>query len=515
MELERLIAALADPTLYPGAPEVTVCQTHASVVFLAGDRAYKLKKPVDFGFLDYSTLARRRAMCRREVALNRRLAPEIYLGVLPVVERAGKVAVGGSGTVIDWLVEMRRLPDERSLASLVRHRSVGDPDIRAIARRLAAFHAAAETGPGISRYGSPTTIRRNIRENEVQIAPYVGIALSAAAYQEIVVAGRRMLRERRNDVLARLVAGRVRDGHGDLRCDHVYLLPEIQVVDCIEFNRRFRYADQAADLAFLAMDLEASGRPDLAAVLVDEYQAVSGDDLGAVLPLYVSYRACVRGKVATLRSDEPELAAADRAGALVEAARYFALARRTGRGDCAPRLIVVCGLTGSGKSVLASALADAIGAQVFEADQMRKRLAGLDPAAHRDDALDTGLYDTSMNERVYRALLDAADGEIAAGRPVILDATYRRRADRQAVAALAGRSGAQAVFVECVVDEATALARIGRRRADPTRTSDSRSEIYFAQRASFEPLDEAPARLHLDATQPLDRQLVAVIEATG
>ncbi|MCS6803431.1 MAG: AAA family ATPase [Chloroflexota bacterium] len=515
MELERLIAALADPACYPGAPPVKVMQTHASVVFLAGDRAYKLKKPVNFGFLDYSTLARRRVMCLREVRLNQRLAPDVYLGVRPVVERDGVIALGGTGQLVDWLVEMRRLPDERCLRHLVVERQVGEEEIRAIARRLAAFYAAPATARGAARYGSIAAIRGNAEENFRQIVPFVGTALSAAAYEEIVATGRALLRERHAIFEARRAAGKVRDGHGDLRCEHVYLLPEIAVVDCIEFNQRFRFGDQAGDLAFLAMDLEAHGRPDLAGALVAEFERAAEDDLSGVLDFFVAYRACVRGKVAALRAAEPEVGDEERSWALVEAARFFALARRVGRGDRAPRLIMICGLTGVGKSVLAQAVGRILGARVFEADETRKRLAGLEPTAHRDDALDDGLYAPAMNARVYAALLEGAAAELAAGRTAILDATYRRRADRAAAVALARKFGARLVVVECVADDATCLARIARRREDPGRHSDSRAEIYFAQRAAFEPLDELPDRLTIDTRLPLARQALAVVEAAG
>jgi predicted kinase len=200
---------------------------------------------------------------------------------------------------------------------------------------------------------------------------------------------------------------------------------------------------------------------------------------------------------------------------LVEAARFFALARRAGHGDHAPRLVLICGLTGTGKSVLARAIGTAIGASVFEADETRKRLAGLDPVAHRDDALDDGLYAPEMNARVYAAILEGAGVELAAGRSAILDATFRRRSDREAAAMLARRFGAKLVVVECVADEATCLDRITRRRKDPMRHSDSRPEVYFAQRAAFEPLDELPERLTIDTTLPLHRQAISVVEAAG
>jgi aminoglycoside phosphotransferase family enzyme/predicted kinase len=515
MELERLIAALANPACYPGVSVVDVVQTHASVVFLAGDRAYKLKKPVDFGFLNYSTPARRRVMCQREVRLNRRLAPEVYLGVRPVVEREGRIALGGPGQPVDWLVEMRRLPEERCLRRLLDERQVGEAEVRAVARHLAAFYAAAPGGPGVARYGSFATIRGNAEENLRQLAAFVGTAISEAAYAEIASATRTQLRERRPVFAARRAAGRVRDGHGDVRCEHVYLLPTIAVVDCIEFNRRFRCGDQASDIAFLAMDLEARGRPDLAAALVDEFEQAAADDLSEVLDFYVAYRAAVRGKVAALRAGEPEIGEEERGWALVEAARFLALARRIGRGERTPCLVLMCGLTGSGKSVLAGAVGRALGVIVLEADATRKRLAGLEPTVHREDPVDGGLYAPEMNARVYAALLAGAAAELAAGRSVVLDATYRRRGDRAEAAALARRYGARLVVVECVADEATCLARIARRREDPTRHSDSRPEVYHAQRAEFDPLDDLPERLQVDTTLPLSQQARLVVEAAG
>lgn len=511
----ELIRALSDPSLYPGGPEqVEVRETHASAVFLTPTEAYKLKKPVDFGFLDYSTPAKRRRMCHREVELNRRLAPDVYLGVVPVTSADGRVRLGGRGTVVDYLVHMRRLPDETMLRSLVERDAAGEVEIRAVARKLAAFHRDAARGPQIDRLGLPRAIARNTEENFSQTATFLGQALDASAFDEIVRFTRRFLRGERKLLLDRVTAGRIRDGHGDLRADHVYIDSGIRIIDCIEFNTRFRYADVVADLAFLAMDLDALGAPDLASSLVDEYGRASGADPAPVLDFYRCYRAYTRGKVACLRTAEPGLDPAASAQALNEARRQFRLALRYARGECRPWLVLVTGLPATGKSTLARGLQNVLPGRVVSADQTRKQLAGVCRETRLQEPLDAGLYSAEMNAWVYAELLAEAERDLARGRSVILDATYRRRVDREAALALAQRHGARFLAIECLLGEETVRRRIDARALEGADWSDATWEVYLHQRSQWETLDELPAdeRLCVDTGQPVAAQVDVVLK---
>lgn len=505
--------ALRDPGFYGTSSPVEVRETHASVVFLVGSDAYKLKKPVDFGFLDYSTLARRKLMCRREVELNRRLAPGVYLGVVPVMKGPAGFALGGRGQTVDYLVHMRRLDDQESLSALVRSGRATEMDALRVARRIAAFHAKAASGPTIGRFGRPAAIALNHEENFDQVLPFVGSAISRETFDEIAGGARRFLAKERKTLLSRVAAGHIRDGHGDLRAEHVYLEDGIDIIDCIEFNRRFRYADTAADLAFLAMDLDALGAPDLSRALVAEYGRAAGDDVAPVIGFYLCYRAFTRGKVACLRSSQPGQPQEARNAEVAEARRYFHLALKYGRGDSRPVVVLIAGLTGTGKSTLAAALGGVFAAEVATADEVRKRLAGITAGEHRDDPVDTGIYAPEVNVRVYGTLLAAAESALLRGRSVILDATYRRRSDRDAARFLARRMGARFAAVECVAPDEVVRERIEQRRAEGSSWSDGRWEVYLQQRAAFEPLEEIAVleRATVNASAPLAVQTAQVL----
>ena len=302
MELERLIQALSSPAAYSDPVDVvTVHQTHISVVFLAGDFAYKIRKPVKLGFLDFSTLALRHDDCQHEVRLNRRLAADVYLGVVPVTRHDSAVAMDGTGETIEWAVKMRRLPDEANLQRLLEHGAVSRSTIEDLARRIAAFHATAETSDRISSFGRFAVVEANCRENFAQSVSQIGVTISPTVFERLQSLSENTL-QRHRELIERRAARHVpRDTHGDLRLDHVYLVPEdraqpdVLIVDCIEFNERFRYADPIADMVFLAMELRFAGHPDLAQAFTDAYLGTSSDLEGrALIPLYTSYRAAVR-----------------------------------------------------------------------------------------------------------------------------------------------------------------------------------------------------------------------------
>ncbi|MBI4494920.1 MAG: hypothetical protein HY690_19265 [Chloroflexi bacterium] len=295
---------------------------------LAGPYAYKVKKPVDFGFLDFSTLERRTAACADEVRLNRRLCPDVYLGVVQLVEREGAFFVGGPGRLVEPAVWMRRLPEAGMLPNLLARGAVDARLMGRIALRLARFHAAAATGPGVDEYGSPATVRANWEENFAQTAAFAEPILPAAIRAAIAASIERFLAGQATFLERRVASGRIREGHGDLHAASICVEGRrLHLFDCLEFNARFRCADVAAEVAFLAMDLDHYGRPDLAAAFVEAYVRASGDgELPRLLDFYKCYRAYVRGKVLGLRLAEPGLPPARAVHVAREARAYFELA---------------------------------------------------------------------------------------------------------------------------------------------------------------------------------------------
>ncbi len=507
MELARLIDALSDPSAYPQRPDgVEVHQTHISVVFLAGELAYKIKKPVTMGFVDYSTIERRHHFCEEEVRLNRRLAPEVYLGVVPVTEESGSIRMEGTGEVVEWAVKMRRLPDSSTLRAHLAGGGLGAEALTEWARRLARFHASAESGTRVAAHGALEAIDRNARDNLEESAPQIATTVSRATFDR--------LGERTETALARLGhliehrarRGVPRDTHGDLRLDHVYWFPDRAppgdwiAVDCIEFDDRFRHADPIADIAFLAMELSLEGRADLAATFVEDYLRASDDEEGrALLPFYRSYRAAVRGKVEGLKLAEPEISETDRATARSRARALwlFALSELE-EPSRRPGLILVAGLPGSGKSTLCRALADQAGFTVIRSDEIRKELAdarvGAAPSANQ---FGDGIYTSEWNERTYAECLRRAEELVFEGRRVLIDASFREDSRRRLFLDAARRWGISTCLILCKADPEVVRERLDHRGGD---ASDADWAIYQETARHWEEL----SRYTRQVARPLD-----------
>jgi aminoglycoside phosphotransferase family enzyme/predicted kinase len=462
------------------APEA-VRTTHASWVYLRGDDVWKLKRPVDLGFLDFRDADARRGFCEDEVRLNRRLAPDVYLGVEPVRQSPGGLVIGdgGVGAIVDWAVHMRRLPDEASAAAMLARGALGADDLERLAARLAAFHADARETPWA---GEPAALARNVAENFEGAARFVGDLVDRDTFQETRAFQTRWLAEHEDLLRARVAERRVREGHGDLRLEHVYLLPGAGggparpvVIDCVEFSERLRCGDAAADAAFLAMELDAERRPDLAAGFLARL-AEAADDHGmyGVLDFYASYRAWVRGKVAALVASDEGAPHALREQKRLEARRRFALARSyAGRPADAPFVVAVGGLPGSGKSTLAAALGRALAVPVVGSDVTRKGMAGL-PREARGPA---DLYTDDARARAYGEVMRRAGVVLGAGRGVVLDATFSTRRWREEAAALARGASAPFVFVEVTCEEPVLRARLAARRGKPSVSDATDAEL--------------------------------------
>jgi len=331
-ELPELVEALLDPKAYPDPPQrVELMQTQMSFVFLADDYVYKVKKPVNFGFLDYTTLDKRQFYCQREVELNRRLCPDAYLGVVPVIRHRGHILIEGRGKAIEYAVKMRRLPREAMMDVLLPDNKVSPEMLASVAEKLAEFHQKAET---ISAFGDLDTIIQNTEENFTQTEKYIGNSISREEYQHIKAYTNNFIEGNTSLFHKRIADGRIKDCHGDLHAAHICFCNDICIYDCIEFNDRFRYCDIASEIAFLAMDLDHYGRADLSHCFVDAYAARSRDrELVKLLNFYKCYRAYVRGKVESFKLDDPYISPEEKARVLATARNYFELAESYTKGD--------------------------------------------------------------------------------------------------------------------------------------------------------------------------------------
>lgn len=502
---------LLDPATYPEATRcVEFRETHISRVYLTDAHAYKLKKPLNLGFLDFSTLERRGFFCAEEVRLNRRFAPDTYLGVVELRRDQGRLRFGGPGELLEFAVRMRRLPEERMLDRLIDNAAPDLPaEIERLARHLAPLLATATVCRDEAEGNQVAVVSNNCAENLAQTVPAIGRILSAEAHWAMTRLTRAQLDRLSPLLAARETRGYVRDGHGDLHARNICMTDPIQVYDCIEFCRRFRVADVAAELAFLLMDLDFRGCRDLAARFLATYLECANDpELIQLLGFYKSYRAWVRGKVDSLLANETEVDATMRAEAQLRSRRYFNLAL----GYHVPAtLVLTAGLMGVGKTTLARALAAALGGTLLRSDVVRKELAGIDPSSFQAEPFGTGLYTPAMNARTYAELGRRAQALLASGTTVIVDASFATSSERNSFFALADALGIPARLLHLQCDRATALARLDRRLAERSDASDGRSELVQAQAAVFEPLPASPQVIEIDSSAEVDYNVQKII----
>ncbi len=502
-----IVRALMRPEAYPHRPEqVEVAETHISYLFFTGEKVYKVKKPVDYGFLDFSTPQKRHFFCLREVELNRRLSPKVYLGVVPIREQRGCLKIDGSGRTVEHAVEMRQLPRERSLDRMLCRNQVSKADIQRLAARIATFHANAETSPEISRLGDLETVRQNIEENFEQTQPYINVCLSREDFDDLAAYSEAFLEVKRELFERRARQGRVRDGHGDLHAGNVFLDDDIHIIDCIEFNDRFRCLDVCEDIAFLAMDLDSYGRHDLSQAFVSAYVQMTGDpEVWDLLDFFKTYRAYVRAKIASFRRDEADLAS-ERAKSEQMAQRYFRLAHSFVRRVCArPMLILVSGLMGSGKTRMSQELARRWDLAYISSDVTRKTLAGVGVMEHRYEDYGQGIYSPGFSQLTYETMCRDAEQELSSDRSVVLDAGFGRNQQRKLALEVARSISVRTFVVECIAADEEIQRRLDRRIRDVGKTpSDGRWELFQRQKADWEPIVEAPERnyIRLDTNGP-------------
>lgn len=486
----------------------TLVETHASWVVLTEGEAIKFKKPVDFGFLDFSTREKREAFCQAELQLNRRLAASVYRAVLPVYLGPTGYVLGapqGDGAafeLVDHAVVMRRLSDGDRADVLLREGRLTATLVRRLADRLARFHRELSSDPALAHYGSASSVAANVRENWSELEES---AVDGSLWAPLRAAQQRFLDEGAHRLDRRSHGGHVKDGHGDLRLEHVYFeADEIVIVDCIEFSDRFRFADTALDLAFLSMDLRHAGRPDLAEDLLAEVARVSGDfEAYSVLDFYESYRATVRGKVAAFRARQCQGDEARQHTLEMEA--FFEQAATALMVKPTPRLVCMSGLVASGKSTISQRLSGALHCPVIDSDGTRKRAHGVDVLTSLADEPFKGAYDAEATARTYALLEASARAVLESGRTVIVDASFRERSLRARFASLANSLGISCFLVECHAPPEIIAERLAQRARGPSR-SDGRANMLDAFAAAWEPIEasEVDRFLRCDTSQPGD-----------
>ncbi len=486
---QGIISQLLNPSVYPDATQrVNLIQTHISFLLLTDDYVYKIKKPVDFGFLNFTTLDRRRFYCEEEVRLNRRLCPDVYLGVVQIRDSVNGATLLGNGEIIEYAVKMRRLPEDRMLEKLLKEDKVEDSDIRRIAAVIAEFHKNAERSAEIDRFGDIPVISSNWAENFRQVSDFIGVTINRRDFDIIENWVRSFITQNGDIFEERVRDGFIRDCDGDIHAENICLEDGIHIFDCIEFNERFRYIDTAADIAFLLMDFDYHGRKAFSGIFAEEYRSLTGDtDMIRILDFYKIYRAFVRGKVESFKLGDASMTPDEKNIAGEKAERHFRLARGyVLRAKSEPAVIIFSGLMGSGKNTLASELAFELGLDLARSDAVRKQLAGIPLTERRLDEYGGGIYSPDFSVKTYECLLKTAETAITSGHGIIIDASFRKRSERGIFRMLAQKYGVPFYIVNTFCPEELTKQRLKSRILDTGEPSDGRLELFYRQKAEFE-----------------------------
>lgn len=510
---------LRSPLVYPDHPlDVRVVETHISWVFLTDRHAYKLKKPVAFDFLDYGTVERRHEACREELRLNRRLAPDIYQSVIPItVDRQGRRRIGGTGRIDDWLVRMRRLPAECDLDRILETRALTSREIQSLTDKLLRFYATLPPLP-VKAQEFRRGIERHVRDNWEtlsQAARQTSPGHCTEIIDRVHAAQCRLLALYPQWWDERVCDGRVVEGHGDLRCDHVYFAPQPIIIDALEFSVDLRTVDVLDELSFLAMECECLHGSDAGRQVRDRYCDAAGDHPPtALLEFYEAYRACVRAKVATLRAAQQAANAADQS--LRRATQLLAWSDRRLAAATPPLVVIVRGRSGVGKSRLAELLAVALGAEMLGTDVVRRELHLASPAGSRD-SFGEGRYSESNRQAVYDELIRRAPLALSSRRTLIVDGVFPKRDQRQRLREQVATVGAITVLFDCHCSAELARQRIVERTSAGRGLSEIAPEMLERQALEDEPLSIAEGGVPLDTVQPpehlVDQALHAIRHA--
>jgi len=507
--LPPLIEQMLQPEFYPHdvQPPIRLMQTHVSYVLLTGDFAYKVKKSVDFGFLNYSTLEKRQHFCEEELRLNQRAAAALYLEVLPIAQQGDRFVLGADDSVVEYVVKMRQFPQSALLSHQFEQGELTEALLRQLAAAIAEFHLKAKTNDYIRAFGTVENVRQSIDENYEQTVGFIGGPQTQQQFDETKAFTDEFFATRQDLLQQRMAQDKIRACHGDLHLNNIcYWQDELLLFDCIEFNEPFRFVDVMFDIAYIIMDLTVQGRRDLAAIFLSHYVECTGDWEGLqVLPLYVSRQSYVRAKVTSFLLGDPSIDEGTKQDAAAKAAKYYTLAWEAMQPQPG-RLLVMSGLSGSGKSTVARELSRQLGAIYLRSDAVRKHLAEVPLPQRGDDSL----YTPEMSQKTYERLAELGGLLASQGYTAILDAKFDRVATRQLAIAQAQTHDLPLTLVHCQAPSEVLEQRVRERQGD---IADATVAVLAQQ--TLEPFTATEGQfVHpVDTTQPLPPQLATIVEA--
>lgn len=502
------IAGLLNPGAYPhDIRNLRVVETHISWVMLTGEYAYKIKKAVDFGFLDYSTLEKRKFFCEEELRLNSRFAPDLYLDVVAICGADGSLKIGGDGEVVEYAVRMRQFPQAAQLDRLLDAGDLESLDILTAARQISAYHEQASVATADTPFGTPDRVAAPVMENFRQILPRLADPQQVKSVEALREWSKNQTDLLRETFVERKGLGRIRECHGDLHLSNLIRRDHrVLAFDCIEFDPDLRWTDVLCEIAFLIMDLEVRERDDLAFECASAYLEAGGDYDGVrLLPYYLVYRSLVRAKVAAIRMVDDALDAAVREQQANRFQRHIAIAQRDSTRH-RPLLVLCHGLSGSGKTWLSDRLIGALGAIRVRSDTERKRLFGLQALTHSGSDIGAGIYDSAATAATYARLELCARASLEAGLPVIVDAAFLQHAQRERFTSLARELGAARVILHCHADDRVLEDRLRRRAQQKKDASEADLEVLRYQHKHYQPPEESelPDTMTIDTGNDID-----------
>ena len=499
IDFERVLEFLQQPDAYPHHPlRVEIRQTHASVIAIVPPYVYKVKKRVNLGFLDFRSLADRKANCDREVHLNGRLCPELYVAVVPISRQSddGRLTFGAGGDVVDYALQMNQLPDGFFLKELLVKGLVTPLMLEPVLVLLKYFYEKQTPDSIIAQYGNVAHLKINSDENFNTLRQFAGDTIHPVALQAISQFTEHFYENQRPLLEKRIRENRIKDGHGDLHLEHIHVQDgKVCIYDCIEINDRFRYLDVASDIAFLAMDFDFYQRPNLARYVIDRMaQLLNDPEMKQLMTFYQCYRACVRAKVESLRSSELEVPASERQQSRENAIRYSQFALRYATLGSVPAVILVGGRIGSGKSTLARQLTQLLGAEYLSSDVVRKEQASIPQYERTAPEKRAYLYAATQKDSVYESLLGTALKAVRQGRICLVDATFGQLTNRTMFTAALTSQGIPYYFLETQASELTTRLRLKQREHQPQVVSDARLNDFDRLNRAYQEPAEIPQK---------------------
>ena len=497
--------------------KVSLIQTHTSWVFLTGKYAYKVKKPVFFGFLDYTSLAAREYFCQEEFRINQILAPDIYYGVIPIIKQGSKIKLSSkkdSYQVLDYAIKMRELPQETIMTNCLKAGKINYSDVGEIARIIADFHNKSASKPDFHKYGGTEIIKYNWDENFAQTEPFIGITISKKTFNEIRQRVEYFMLNSESVFQKRVHDGKIKQCHGDLHSRNIFVAEKVYIFDCLEFNPRFAVSDIASEIAFFVMDLEFYKHKELADFFIARYLHYTNDwELLKVLDFYKCYRAYVRGKVTGFNLNDRGMTKSDKNQAKIMAKEYFALADKYALSlTSKPKLIMVMGLPAVGKTYLAQHLADHIHAYHICSDIIRKEITDTPVETHRFEGYGKGIYTREVSAKTYDEMFQRAENYLAQGKTVIIDATFSWQSSRNLAKIIADKTNASLYIINCTCPEKVVMTRM-KKRSREFSLSDATPDVYYRMKNNFEKVKSKKNYIVIDTSKTLNKNLIKISRA--